>query len=50
MWVAVDSIRGDEIVGTLTNEPHHADLHFGDEVAFSPEDVLVVHGYESVNS
>ena len=46
MWVAVDSHRGDELVGTLTNEPHHADLHFGDEVVFRRVDVLVVDGFE----
>jgi hypothetical protein len=42
MWVAVTSVRGDELVGTLTNEPLYADQCCGDEIVFGRQDVLVV--------
>jgi hypothetical protein len=42
MWVAVNSLRGEELVGTLTNEPLFADQSYGDEIVFRREEVLVV--------
>lgn len=42
MWVAVTSVRGDELVGLLDNDPLFADQSYGDEIVFGRDEVLVV--------
>jgi hypothetical protein len=47
MWVLVTSHKGDELVGTLDNEPVFADLDRGDEIVFRPEEIVAVDGYSN---
>ena len=44
-WVEVKDLRGDEFVGTLTNGPLYVDFHFGDEIVFRRDEILVVDGF-----
>src|SRR5437868_3323558 len=42
MWVEIDSVDGDQLVGTLANQPNVIDLQAGAEVRFQPRHVAAI--------